>query len=147
MLPEDFVDAPWIEKSQHGLYKDSFLHMRPAPEYATGEVVLASTYRNVGFSKDTISEGRVPATGRELQKRLEKANSPRARERFITVPPETWKRIVEGTLRSPKQPSQSARRFLQISPVVPDAALYSQSARLVESGFSDLENRSIRHRR
>jgi hypothetical protein len=38
--------------------------------------------------------------------------------------------VLHGTLQSPKLKQQSAKRFLQLSPVVPDTALYSGSARL-----------------
>jgi hypothetical protein len=43
---------------------------------------------------------------------------------------------VTGTLRSPKQPNQTSKRFLLISPVVPDAALYSLSARLSSNSWN-----------
>ena len=134
MKLEDYIKAPWASGSIHSTYQTSFLHMRPAPEYASGEVLLASTYRYVGFSKE-ISEGKVPASGREFQKKIERGN----RGKGISetgIDPDTWKRIVTGTLRSPKQPNQSSKRFLQISPVVPDAALYSLSARLSSNSWN-----------
>jgi hypothetical protein len=110
--------------------------MRPAPEFASGEVVLASTYRAVGFGNSPIKEGKVPANGRAFQKRLERGNPRNAKESTSGIPNEAWKRIILGTLRSPKQPNQAAKRFLQISPVVPDAALYSLSARLSTNSWN-----------
>lgn len=108
--------------------------MRPAPEYATGEVVLASTYRSVGFS-GRVSEGKVPQLGREFQKRVERNTngqtfSPSQLDRNV------WRSIIFGTLRSPKQPNQTSKRFVQISPVVPDTALYSLSARLSSGSWN-----------
>ena len=42
--------------------------MRPAPEVANGEQVLASLYRHVGFNG--VSGKMVPTNGRKLQKHL-----------------------------------------------------------------------------
>jgi len=136
MTPEDFVLKPWAQSSIHDAYAKSFLHMRPAPEYASGEVILASTYRQVGFICDSVTEGRIPANGREFQKNLDRGKRPRRDATGIGIDTEAWRRIVTGTLRSPKQPNQSTKRFLQISPVVPDATLYSLSARLSSNSWN-----------
>ena len=66
---QDFIDKPFAKENIHQYYKDSFLHMRPAPEVATGEVVMASLYRQVGFVD--LSESKVPTHGRALQKKLQ----------------------------------------------------------------------------
>jgi hypothetical protein len=135
MSLEEYIKAPWATSNLHKAYIESFLHMRPAPEYASGEVVLASTYRYFGFSKDKVSEGKVPTLGREFQKKLEKGK--KGKEAKETgVDPDAFRRIVTGTLRSPKQPNQTAKRFLQISPVVPDASIYSLSARLSSNSWN-----------
>ena len=110
MSLEDFVSNPWKKGSVHKAYESSFLHMRPAPEYASGEVLLASTYRHVGFSSAEVSEGKVPKLGREFQKKIQSGKDISK----SGVNPEAWRRIVPGTLRSPKQPNQAAKRFLQI---------------------------------
>lgn len=136
MTVEEFINSPWQKASIHPLYGNSFLHMRPAPEYASGEVVLASTYRAVGFAGGIAAEGRVPANGRAFQKSLDRGKRPRSDAVGTGIPLEPWKRIVSGTLRSPKQPNQTAKRFLQIGPVVPDAALYSLSARLSSNSWN-----------
>ena len=127
MKPDEFVKEPWVKGAIHPAYEASFLHMRPAPEYASGEVVLASTMRSVGFPG--VSEGKVPASGRKFQKALKSGKKPRSGKTGTGIDTDAWNRIVTGTIRSPKQPNQSTKRFLQISPVVPDAALYSLSAR------------------
>ena len=136
MTPEEFVQKPWAQSSIHDAYSGSFLHMRPAPEYASGEVVLASTYRQVGSISDSVTEGKTPANGREFQKNLNRGRRPRRDATGTGIDAEAWRRIVTGTLRSPKQPNQAAQRFLQISPVVPDAALYSLSARLSSNSWN-----------
>jgi len=135
MRLEDYIESPWAKGNLHVAYEESFLHMRPAPEYASGEVLLASTYRYVGFAKNVISEGKVPTLGREFQKKIEKGKKDRGGSED-DIDPDTWRRIVTGTLRSPKQPNQSAKRFLQISPVVPDACIYSLSARLSSNSWN-----------
>ena len=136
MDPSEFIGNPWAKGNVHRAYAESFLHMRPAPEYASGEVVLASTYRQVGFDSSIVTEGKVPATGRAFQKQLDKGRRPVKGESGTGIDVEAWRRIVTGTLRSPKQPNQTAKRFLQISPVVPDASLYSLSARLSANSWN-----------
>jgi hypothetical protein len=133
MTPEDFIAKPWPEASLHPVYKDSFLHMRPAPEYASGEVLLASLYRNVGFGK-AVSEGTTPQRGRDLLKRIEKQRGASATNVALSV--DSWETIVCRSLASPKQPNQASRRFLQICPLVPDASLYSLSARLASNTWN-----------
>ena len=102
MSLEDYIRSPWAKT--HGAYEKCFMHMRPAPEYASGEVLLASTYRYVGFSKDLVTEGKVPALGREFQKNIEKGKKGKNTQQD-SIDPDTCKRIVTGTLRSPKQPN------------------------------------------
>jgi hypothetical protein len=127
MTESDFHLSPW--KSSHPTYEDSVFNMRPAPEFATAEVVVASTYRAVGF--ESFSENEVPRSGRNLDKALSKRKrSPGS----ITV--EAWKTVLHGALQSPKQPKQSAKRFLQLCPMVPDVALYSGSARLAGNSWN-----------
>ena len=123
---DEFKGEPF--KSVHEAYDDSFLHMRPSVEMASGEVLLASTYRAVGSNQKM--EGKVPAAGRALLKQIEKGVRPKNAPEGTGLRPDDWKTVLQDTLRSPKQPNQSARQFLQISPLVPDAALYCLSARV-----------------
>ncbi len=109
--------------------------MRPAPEFASGEVLLASLYRNVGFSED-ISERVVPAYGRTFAKLLEKKKRPSSKECASGIDDDTWIKIVKKSITSPKQPNQSSKRFLQLCPIVPDATLYSLSARLSSNSWN-----------
>jgi hypothetical protein len=134
MTPEEFIQDPWKDRNAHPAYRDTFLNMRPAPEYASGEVVLASVYRNVGFA-GAVSEGKVPSYGRDLNKRLERGQRPDI-DTGSNVDVDTWRTIITGPLSSPKQPNQTVRRFLQICPIVPDAAIYSLSARLSANSWN-----------
>jgi hypothetical protein len=42
---EAFMDDPWNSTTMHGLYLDSLIQIKPAPEVVTGEILLASVYR------------------------------------------------------------------------------------------------------
>ena len=123
MSLEKFLAAPW--KNAHSAYEDSVFNIRPAPEFATAEVLVASMYRSSGFPGH--SESSVPAAGRQLDKASTKN---RKGDSNAGISAETWRVILHGALESPKQPKQSSRRFLQLCPIVPDVSLYSGSARL-----------------
>ncbi|OAI56455.1 hypothetical protein AYO47_02120 [Planctomyces sp. SCGC AG-212-M04] len=129
MQVDSFIDDPFGKSATHEQYGNSFLHMRPAPEFASGEVVLASLIRNVGFG---TPEGQVPRSGAELLKRVQRAK-PAGNPRLAV---DTWQSVLESSLKSPKQPNQSAKRFLQLCPLVPDSALYSSSARLTSNSWN-----------
>lgn len=127
MTLDEFKRAPW--KTSHPLYRDSSLAMSPAPEYASSEVLVASLYRTIGF--EPISEGSVPRAGRELEQRLQKLRDRRqGPPSGATLGVEDWNAVLHGVLESPKLPNQSARRFLQVTPLVPSLAPFSGSARL-----------------
>lgn len=128
---ESFHSNPWTEEALHTAYGESFLNMRPAPEFATGEVVLASLYRRIGWGK---SEAQVPARGRALLKQLDGGAGQLPPNRKLAE--HVWRELLEAVLASPKQPNQSKKRFLQISPLVPDAAIYSLSARLAANSWN-----------
>lgn len=115
----------------HTHYSNSFLHMRPAPEYASGEVVLASFIRNICFSG--VPESNVPKNGSDLSKRINREKDNTKEKKLAN---DSWQTVIESSLKSPKQPNQSARRFLQIYPIVPDCAIYSSSARLSTNSWN-----------
>jgi hypothetical protein len=119
-----FRVEPW--KSSHDAYENSVFNIRPAPEFATAEVVVASLYRSCGF--DGHQEKDVPATGRDFDKASQQPVTHKNSGSQISL--ETWRSVLHEILESPKQPNQSSKRFLQLCPVVPDVALYSGSARL-----------------
>jgi len=125
MSVEAFMDNPW--KESHPTYENStFFHIRPAPEFATAEVVVASLYRASGF--EGLSEKEVPSAGREFTK---ESLMPKVHQKSGSkVDMDTWRVVLHGVLESPKQPNQSSKRFLQMCPIVPNVALYSGSARL-----------------
>jgi hypothetical protein len=131
---EDFTEKPWHKDSTHAIYESAFLHMRPAPEYASGEVVLASVYRNLGFKN--VSEGKVPKFGRAFNKVLKAGKRPKDGSKSTGIDSDSWSGIVVSNLKSPKQPNQTAKRFLQVMPIVPDATIYSLSARLSANSWN-----------
>lgn len=132
MSTADFMRSPWGHS--HADYEESPIHIRPAPETATGEVVLASVMRSVGFGG--VSEGAVPRQGREFDRVSREGHRRRGATRDGSVSDEAWDIVLHGLLESPKQVNQSTKRFLSLSPVVPDAALYSGSARLSENSWN-----------
>lgn len=129
---EAFEKNPW-GKTLHKKYSDSFFHISPSPETLTSEILLASLYRNVGFQgagNEKVSE-KVWELGRpfiELVEKKGKRPSDNASPIAIELP--LWQSIVTRCITSPKLPSQSKQRGQQMSPIVPDAAIYSMSARL-----------------
>ena len=74
MKIEDFINKPFAKDCKE--YEHSFLDLSPKPEYATGEVVLASTYRKIGFSDSGISEKKVYTNGTELERNLRRQRDP-----------------------------------------------------------------------
>jgi hypothetical protein len=129
---DEFRDTPFTKV--HETYENSFLYMRPSVEMASGEVLLASTYRAVGSNQKM--EGGVPKSGRGLLRLIAKGKRPKGASESTGIEPDDWRVVLQDTLRSPKQPNQSARQFLQISPLVPDTALYSLSARLTANSWN-----------
>lgn len=132
MTLTEFRQAPW--KTSHPAYKDSSLAISPAPEYASSEVLVAALYRTIGF--ESVGEGGVPQAGRDLEQRLQKLRDKRhGPPEGATVCVEDWNTVLHGVLESPKLPNQSAKRFLQVTPLVPSLALFSGSARLSSNSW------------
>ncbi|MDK2658669.1 hypothetical protein [Cupriavidus consociatus] len=52
-----------------------------------------------------------------------------------TLSVDSWNTVLHGVLESPKLPKQSSKRFLQVTPLVPSAALFSGSARLANNSW------------
>lgn len=121
-----FREEPW--KNSHQAYQSSIFAMSPAPEYASSEVLLSSLYRVAGF--DEVSEKSVPARGKEVdrlvQKRRDRGGSPDG----SALDGDSFYTMLHSVLESPKLPNQSSRRFLQVTPLVPQSSLFSGSARL-----------------
>lgn len=120
----DFLKSPWA--NSHVLFEDSFFNIRPAPEFSTGEVVLSSLYRASGF--EGVSEKQVKGLGDALGKAADRARRNDAADGKIQ--PDTWRTVLDRLVQSPKVSQQSSKRFISLSPVVPDTALYSGAARL-----------------
>ncbi|WP_282267536.1 hypothetical protein [Stenotrophomonas sp. PS02298] len=119
-----FLESPW--DTQHPLFRDAIFSIHRAPEFSTGEVVLSSLYRASGF--EGVSEGKVKKQGDAFSKAADKAKKKEGGKGEIQ--PDTWRTVLDRLVQSPKVAQQSSKRFMSLSPVVPDAALYSGAARL-----------------
>lgn len=127
MSLSDFRDAPWGKS--HPAYSKGALAMSPAPEYATSEVVLSSLYRVIGLSD--VTERSVPPQGTKLQGLLRKERERASAATVGTLNADDFDTLLNSVLESPKRSNQSAKRFLQVTPLVPQLALFSGSPRLV----------------
>ncbi|WP_124124444.1 hypothetical protein [Pseudomonas aeruginosa] len=126
---QDYLNDPWKQSNLHGVYKKSFLHMTPSPEVATGEILLASLYRNVGFLREKEVE-KVWLLGTPFRKQLEKGKRPSNAQSEVGFDVKLWSTVVNRVIASPNLSGQSRQRGSQIAPLVPDASLYSMAARL-----------------
>lgn len=124
MTMQEFLESPWL--NSHAVFEDSFFNIRPAPEFSTGEVVLSSLYRASGFAG--VSEKQVKGFGDALSKAANRAR--RTDGGNGEIQPDTWRTVLDRLVQSPKVAQQSSKRFMSLSPIVPDAALYSGAARL-----------------
>jgi hypothetical protein len=123
MKLEQFKQSPM--SIMHEAYSSGFFHLSRAPENASGEVILASLYRATGFK---IGEGQVTQAGKSFLARLDSGEKTNP-ELQTGIGENVWKFILERILESPKQPSQPKKKFIQLTPLVPDTALYSFAAR------------------
>lgn len=126
----DYLSDPWKKSSLHKIYKDSFLHLTPSPEVATGEILLASLYRNVGFIDNKFVGETVWDLGRPFKKQLASGKRPYKAQSEIAFDIKLWSTVVNRVIATPNLSGQSRQRGSQIAPLVPDATLYSMSARL-----------------
>jgi hypothetical protein len=126
MSLEEFLSSPWKKENSHPAFNDSSFGIRPAPEFATGEVVLSSLYRASGYFD--LSEKKVPSLGNDFRKALDKERH--TQHLAGRLSPESWRTVVDRVIQSPKASQQSSKRFLSLSPVIPDASIYSGAARV-----------------
>lgn len=126
MTLAQFRDAPWSHS--HDLYSKASLAMTPAPEYASSEVILSSVYRVIGLEGAT--ERTVPQRGRDLDRAIKRARERSKGPDRSTLDPDSFSSLLGSILESPKLPNQSSKRFLQVTPLVPQLAVFSGSARL-----------------
>lgn len=127
-----FRETPW--QTSHPIYSQSALAMTPAPEYASSEVILSSLYRVAGFQG--LSEGAVPQAGRELDREILKFRNRKKPREGAALDADSFNMMLHSALESPKLPNQSSKRFLQVTPLVPQTAAFSGSARLAGSPWS-----------
>jgi hypothetical protein len=127
-----FREEPW--KTSHRSYQGSALAMSPAPEYASSEVILSSLYRVIGFPG--LFEGAVPQRGRDLDRDIQKLRNRQKPRDGAALDADSFHMMLHSALESPKLPNQSSKRFLQVTPLVPQTAVFSGSARLAGSPWS-----------
>ncbi|MEA1071750.1 hypothetical protein [Sphingomonas sp. LY160] len=126
-----FQEDPW--RTSHPAYQNSALAMSPAPEYASSEVLLSSLYRHAGL--EGSSERTVPQRGRDLDKDIQKHRDRRTKPDAATLDANAFHMLLHSVLESPKLPNQSSKRFVQVTPLVPQAAVFSGSARLSSNSW------------
>lgn len=126
-----FRDEPW--RTSHPAYQDSALAMSPAPEYASSEVILSSLYRHIGLEGAT--ERTVPQRGRDLDKEVQWYRDRARKPDSASLDADTFHVLLHSVLESPKLPNQSSKRFLQVTPLVPQATVFSGSARLSSNSW------------
>ncbi|MFC7498464.1 hypothetical protein ACFQRC_04435 [Enterovirga sp. GCM10030262] len=107
--------------------------MSPAPEYASSEVILSSLYRHAGFQE--ASERTVPQRGRDLDRQVERYRNQSRSPGDAALDADSFHLLLHSVLESPKLPNQSSKRFVQVTPLVPQAALFSGSARLSSNSW------------
>src|SRR5262245_30010722 len=107
MTIEEFKARPWGRS--HPTYDQSVFAIKPAPEFATSEVLLASLYRSIGFAG--YGEAQVPKAGRDFDKR---PGGGKRAPNDMKLAPDAWNTVLHGVLESPKQPNQSSKRFLSL---------------------------------
>jgi len=122
---EQFAANPW--RASHDAYQSSAFAMTPAPEYASAEVLLASLYRVIGFAD--LQESKIPAGGRALEKLMAKQHGSDTGPNGADLAARDLHTLLHGILESPKAPNQSSKRFIQVTPLVPEVARFSGSAR------------------
>lgn len=130
MSLEEYLSQPW--KKSHLAYEGSSFNIRPAPEFATSEVLVASSYRAAGYQG--YAETEVPKAGREFDKQTTQAKP--KKDAQAAPASEFWASVLHLVLESPKQPNQSSKRFLSLTPLVPEICLYSGSARLAGNSWN-----------
>lgn len=131
MTLEKFRGDPW--KNSHPTYQESALRLSPAPEYASSEVLLSSLYRHIGL--ETVGEGAVPQLGRELDRKVLAHRDKQKTPSGASLDPDTFLVLLHSVMESPKLPNQSSKRFVQVTPLVPQAAIFSGSARLSSNSW------------
>ncbi|WP_315805464.1 hypothetical protein [Bradyrhizobium sp. SZCCHNS3002] len=122
----EFLSSPWSKS--HTAYQASALSIAPAPEYANAEVLLAGLYRTIGLPG--VMERDVPGNGRQLDKVITKARDGGRPPPDAALDGESAQALINGVLQSPKLQNQSAKRFIQVTPLVGETAWFSGSARL-----------------
>jgi hypothetical protein len=132
MTLADFKVSPW--KTAHQSYRRSPLSLNPAPEYANSEVLVSGLYRTIGLGN--VAEAKVVVRGRELDRDVAQHRDKLTKPPNAALDGDAFHGLLRIVLESPKLPNQSTKRFLQVTPLVGETALFSGSARLAGSPWS-----------
>lgn len=120
-----FIEAPF--STSHKAYAGAAIAIAPAPEYANSEVLLSSLYRVLGLG---IAESKVADAAEKLEKAVSKARKTKVWPEGNVLAPDEFDLLLRSVLDGPKLANQSAKRALQVTPLVPLGATFSGSARL-----------------
>lgn len=126
MTLAEFKSSPWAKP--HPAYRTSALSIVPAPEYANAEVLLAGLYRSIGMPG--VAERAIPGNGRQLDRVIGRHRDAGTHPDGAALEGEAAYALLHGMLQSPKLQNQSAKRFIQVTPLVGETAWFSGSARL-----------------
>ena len=89
---------------------------------------MAGLYRSIGMPG--VAERAVPGNGRQLDRAVAKSRDMGKRPEGAALEGEAAHALLNGVLQSPKLQNQSAKRFIQVTPLVGETAWFSGSARL-----------------
>lgn len=136
MIPiEEFIQKPTDSSKNHLAYSNSFLNLNTAPEYVIGEVILASLYRNIGWTnsetKTKFSEASIFKYGgitEGLLKKIEKDSRTISDSKIFEN--KIFSEILRVFLQSPRMKNQVKSQNLVLYPIVADTSLYSSAARM-----------------
>lgn len=121
----EYLEAPFSQS--HKAYASSAMAIAPAPEYANSEVLLSSLYRVAGLG---LAEANVADQADRLEKAISKARKGNAPPSGGVSQPDEFDLLLRSVLDGPRLANQSAKRSMQVTPLVPEATMVSGSARL-----------------
>lgn len=132
---EEFKQKPTESRNNHIAYTDSFLNFNTSPEYAIGEVMLSSLYRNVGWKNsetgNKFAESLIFKYGsltEGILKRIEKNKREDGDSKIFDY--KDFDKILQSFLQSPRTAKQLNSKNLILYPIISDTAIYSSAARM-----------------
>jgi len=129
---DSFQSEIMSSNKSHPSYYGSVLDIGLAPEYNTGEVMLAALYRQVGWQRNTDKWTRFSekSVNTESTMFFNKIHAKRQKRNDSIIDQDDWVHLLHNGLASPKMSKQSKSKKPILYPLVPDCALYANAARL-----------------